>query len=137
MKKVVVFLAMVLIIIVMLPRYSQAGMKMEARGDYISGQIFYFANNKGISDMVVKLTPPRDFKEPQKTAITDQYGRFKFAGLKKGRYLLEVHQGPTLLYRDMVDMDKGSHKTIILRGEEKRYEPNIPLKVIPPEFKYE
>jgi hypothetical protein len=138
MKKLTVFLFIIILIFGMLPGFCQAGMKMEVGKDFISGQVFYLANHKGIGDLVVKLTPPRNFREVvQKEIIlvTDKNGQFKFTGLPKGKYLLELYEGPTLLYRDMVDMYKENNKTIILKGEGRRFEQNIPLKVIPPEFR--
>lgn len=106
-----------LITVVILPICSGA-MDIAVERDNISGRIYDSSDNQGISNLVVKLTPPRNTKEPQKVTVTDQDGQFKFEGLKKTRYLLEVNQGPTLLYRDVIDMNHETHRNIILRGKD-------------------
>jgi hypothetical protein len=82
-----------------------------------SGRIYEAFDNKGISNLVIKITPPRTLKAPQKITTTDQEGQFNFSGLEVGRYLLEVYQGPTLLYRDVVDLNKETNKNIMLRAK--------------------
>jgi len=109
----VTFLMSILIII----NYSNA-MDITVERDNISGRIFDASNNQGISNLVVKLTPPRDLKEPQKITVTDHDGQFTFSGLKKARYLLEVNQGPTLLYRDVIDVNQESIKNIMLHSKD-------------------
>ena len=82
-----------------------------------SGRVYEASDNKGISNLVIKLTPPRNLKVPQKITTTDQDGRFNLPGLEMGRYLLEIYQGPTLLYRDVVDLNKETNKNIMLRAK--------------------
>ncbi len=135
MKKWGVFAVIILIMVIMVQHSD--GMRFAVEDDRISGEIIYSATNQGISDLVVKLTPPRHLNKSPKIFITGRSGEFWFTGLKKGKYLLEVYQGPTLLYRNVIDMNKETEKTIMLHGQERRFEPNIPLKKIPREFKYE
>jgi len=138
MKKITLLLSIILLVIFMLPGYSQAGLGMIVGEDFIAGRVFYLATNKGIGDLVVKLIPPREFRcvvNMDKMAVTDKKGKFKFTGLPKGIYLLELYEGPTLLYRDKVDMYKTKNKKIILKGQGRKFEPDIRLAVVPPEFR--
>jgi hypothetical protein len=140
------FLFIILICLVILPRYSQA-MDVEVRKDHISGRIYYLSDNSGISNLVVKLTPSRELMDRisrteiekliDRTSITDQNGQFNFTGLPKWHYLLEVYNGPNLLYRDIMDMNKEKHKNVILLDTKKVYESNIKVKIIPDEYRWE
>jgi hypothetical protein len=147
------FLLIAFLLIVFLPQYSQAGMGYRVktnkitRSKDITGRIYYLANGKGISNLVVKLTPshrlmeriePNDREKlKERTSVTDQDGNFMFTNLPEWRYLLEVYNGPALLYHNLVDMDKETNKNVILKGKGKVIEPNIKLIIIPSEFKYE
>jgi hypothetical protein len=88
--------------------------------DGFSGQVSDASDNKGISNLVIKLTPPRDSKEsqPQKITTTNYEGKFMFTGLKQARYLFEIYQGPMLLYRDVVDVNQETNRTIKLKTRE-------------------
>jgi hypothetical protein len=85
--------------------------------DGFSGQVSDASDKKGISNLVVKLTPPRDSQEAQKITTTDHDGDFVFTGLKQMRYLFEVYQGPTLLYRDVVDTKQETNRTLMLKSK--------------------
>jgi len=139
MKKITLLLFVVLSVFLILPVYCHAGLVVIAGEDFISGHVFYLATHKGIGDLVVKLTPTREYRmigTEEKILITDKNGKFKFTRLPKGIYLLELYEGPSLLYRDMVDMmNKAKNKTIILKGEGRKFEPDIRLEVVPPEFR--
>jgi hypothetical protein len=106
-----------LITMLILPTWS-AAMEIGVERDNISGRVYDASNNQGISNLVVKLTPPRELKQPQKITVTDHDGQFKFSGLPKTRYLLEVNQGPTLLYRDVIDANQETNKNIILHSKD-------------------
>jgi len=119
MKKRLLIIALLCFLsaIIISPNNSEA-VDIKVEGDNISGRVYDASNNQGISNMVVKLTPPRNLKEPQKITVTDNDGQFKFSGLKKTRYLLEVTQGPTLLYRDVIDVNQQTTKNIILHSKD-------------------
>ena len=112
MKRVNFYLFILLITIIILPGHSRAIELVD-----FSGRISNASDNKGIGNLVVKLTPPRNLKEPQKITTTNDDGQYNFVGLKKSRYLLEVYQGPTLLYRNVVDLNQEEHKTIVLHSK--------------------
>jgi hypothetical protein len=82
----------------------------------VSGRIFEATSRAGIGGLIVKLTPSRAANRPQKITqkitTTEPDGRFEFTNLDKGRYLLEVYQGLTLLYRDVIDTGQETHKEL-------------------------
>jgi len=86
---------------------------------------------------LMRMLQPHEIEMLKKaTSITDQNGQFNFTGLPKWHYLLEVYNGPNLLYRDLIDMNKETKKNIILKDKEKVYEPNIKVKIIPSEYRW-
>ncbi len=110
--KWVVLLLLLPIIMIILPIGSAAISKELAS---FSGRVYDSTSNSGIGNLVVRLTPPRDSKLPQNVTTTNQDGQFSITGLKKGRYLIEVKQGPTLLFRDVIDTTRETNKDIMLR----------------------
>ena len=74
------------------------------------GHVFEAASNRGVENLEVKLTPPTRSDLPVRLASTDQNGQFHFVQVRQGRYLLEVSQGPNLLYR--AEIDSGTQNRI-------------------------
>jgi hypothetical protein len=74
------------------------------------GRVFEAASHRGIENLEVKLTPPTSSNLPVRLANTDQNGEFHFVQVKLGRYLLEVSQGPDLLYR--AEIETGTQERI-------------------------
>jgi Carboxypeptidase regulatory-like domain len=68
-----------------------------------NGRVFDATSKRGIENLEVKLTPPRESKLPVRLATTDPNGAFVFRKLVRGRYLLEISQGLFLLYRGEID----------------------------------
>ena len=91
------------------------GMKLEVREDTIKGRIYDATNQSGIPELTVRLIPPKSVPRPEKITTTDQNGEFRFSGVDKGKYLLEVYQGVTLLYRNVLDTHQDSVKEIELK----------------------
>ncbi len=81
----------------------------------LTGRISEAETQSGIGDLTVRLIPPRDLKQPEKVTTTDEDGKFRFADLSGDRYLLEVYQGLTLLYREVVEVKENTPKEIILK----------------------
>lgn len=90
-------------------------MKLEHRDGNLTGRIYESGSNAGVPDLTVKLVPPKDAKEPEKVTTTDWNGVFRFPKLREGKYLLAVHQGVTILYRDVVDVKQNLQKDISLK----------------------
>ena len=70
----------------------------------------------GVANLEVKLTPPRNAKQPIRLGSTDSNGVFVFRQLAGGRYLLELSQGVYLVYRAEVDTTKQSRVEVTLRS---------------------
>jgi hypothetical protein len=81
----------------------------------LDGRVFETATKRGIENLEVKLTPPTNSDLAVRLASTDQNGQFRFAQLRQGRYLLEVSQGPSLLYRAEINTEKQNHIDIPLQ----------------------
>ena len=90
-------------------------MQVTTKDGVIAGRIFNGATNQGISGLTVKLTPPKSTASPQHVTRTDVQGAFDFGKLAKGRYLLEVYQDTTLLFRRVIDSSKNSQFEVRLR----------------------
>ena len=69
----------------------------------LNGKIFETTTKKGIENLEVKLTPPRNSDLAIRLASTDSRGEFHFSQVRPSKYLLEVSQGPNLLYRNEID----------------------------------
>lgn len=88
---------------------------VSAQSADFEGRVFDAATKDGIQNLQVKLTPPRRVKAPIRIANTARDGSFRFARLVRGRYLVEVSQGATLLYRAEVDTTKVTRLDVPLR----------------------
>jgi carboxypeptidase family protein len=91
------------------------GMILEVDKGSVRGRVIDAKTEQGIPGLIIKLTPPKATKQPQKVTSTDPQGEFRFEKVVDGRYLLEVYQGLSLLYRDVVDTTKPSKKAISLK----------------------
>jgi hypothetical protein len=83
--------------------------------DRVDGRVFEAGSNRGIENLEVKVTPPNNSGLPVRIANTDQNGQFRFGEVRQSRYLLEISQGPNLLYRTEIDTGKQSHIEIPLQ----------------------
>jgi hypothetical protein len=70
------------------------------------GHVFDAQSKRGIANLEVRLRPPTGSTAPTMLGTTNQNGIFRFAQVKPGRYLLEVSQGPYMLYRAETDTTK-------------------------------
>jgi hypothetical protein len=89
--------------------------KPEVQAAVLTGRIYEAETKTGIGDLTVRLIPPRDLKQPEKVTTTDEDGKFRFAHLSGDKYLLEVYQGLTLLYREVIEVKQNTPKEIILK----------------------
>jgi|SRR5271165_3094577 len=94
-------------IVVMALLLSFSALLVEAQAaKAFSGRVFNSQNNQGIANLEVKLRPPRNSSAPIMIGTTDQGGAFHFAQVRVSTYLVEVSQGPYLLYRGEVDLSR-------------------------------
>lgn len=68
-----------------------------------SGRVVDAQTKRGIENLEVKLRPPSGSGSAIMIGNTDQTGAFHFSQVRPGQYLLEVSQGPYLLYRAEID----------------------------------
>lgn len=83
-----------------------------------TGRVFDATSQRGIENLEVKLTPPKQSRLTIRVANTDQNGQFAFKELARSRYLLEVSQRVHLLYR--VEVDASARDRIDIPLERKR-----------------
>jgi len=79
---------------------------LPAHAQSLSGRVFDAQSNRGIENLEVKLRPPNNSTTAVLIGNTDQNGSFRFSQVKPGRYLIEVSQGPYLLYRTEIDTSR-------------------------------
>jgi hypothetical protein len=80
-----------------------------------SGRVLDAQSHQGIANLEVKLRPPSNSSAPVMVGNTDQNGAFRFSNVQIGRYLVEVSQGPYLLYRAEIDLSTTDHLDITVQ----------------------
>ncbi len=86
----------------------------DAKEKTLTGTILESQSSNGVANLTVKLTPPRSTNRAQKLTTTDQQGQFNFREVEPGRYLLEIFQGLTPVYRKVFDTSSSSSREPIL-----------------------
>ena len=99
----------------MTPASSAEPVKPEVQAGALTGRVYEAGTKTGIGDLTVRLIPPRDVRAPEKVTTTDEGGNFRFTDLSGDRYLLEVYQGLTLLYREVVEVKENTQREIALK----------------------
>ncbi len=113
-RATVIFLIFSLFLIIYIPCVN--GISLDIHEGTMKGRVYVSdASKSGIPNLTVRLTPSKGMKTPEKITTTDDKGNFLFKDLDKGRYLLEVYQGVTLLYRDVVDTSQDMKREISLK----------------------
>jgi hypothetical protein len=69
----------------------------------LEGRVYDQATGRGLENLEVRMTPPSNANLPVRLANTDQNGQFRFPQIRPNHYLVEVSQGPNLLYRVQID----------------------------------
>jgi len=100
--------AVVLSLLLRVPVYAQQTLDF-------AGRVFDADTQRGVENLEVKLTPPRGVKASIRLATTDRNGSFVFRQLAAGRYLVEVSQGPNLLYRSELNTASATQLNVPLR----------------------
>jgi hypothetical protein len=114
MKRLWLF-AFILSWVMITPISSAETVKPEVGSAVISGRIYEAGTRAGIADLTVRLIPPKDLKKSEKVTTTDEDGQFRFADLSGDKYLLEVYEGLTLLYREIIEGKQNTPKEIALK----------------------
>ena len=79
-----------------------------------SGTVVTARDSSGIPYLTISLTPRAATMKAKKVTTTDNQGRFTFNELDGGQYFLEVSQGLTVLYSEVVDVPQQNPKEIRL-----------------------
>ena len=88
--------------------------------DRFKGRVVNVQTSRGVENLLVVLVPPASASTPRRSALTDYSGNFYFDALTPGRYLLEVSEGPYLLYRRVIDTTSDPDITVRLEQNENR-----------------
>ncbi len=81
----------------------------------LSGRVIDAASKQGMPNLQVKLRPPANSHAAVVIGSTDTSGSFSFNHIAAGRYLLEVSQGPYVLFRREVDPPQTNNLSIPLQ----------------------
>ena len=84
----------------------------------LDGRVYEATNKKSIAALTVKLIPPKSVRKSEKVVSTDEKGEFHFTNIDQGKYLIEVYQGITILYRNMMEINQNTRKDIALRRKD-------------------
>lgn len=121
MKASILLMSIVFMFFVPLIGISNAGMvfnvtdSSEPGFSNASGIIYELPSRTGISNLTVKITPPKSIDYPQKITRTSNDGSFDFFDIPKGKYLLQIYRGTILLYQNVVDTTFETSFSIILQ----------------------
>jgi hypothetical protein len=80
----------------------------------LSGRVTTERGSSGIPNLTVSLSPRAATMKPKMVTTTDNEGHFIFNDLENGQYFLEVSQGLTVLYSEVVGVPQQSPKEIHL-----------------------
>jgi hypothetical protein len=81
----------------------------------LEGRVLEQASRNGIPGLTVKLIPPTAGRRAENITLTDRNGAFRFSALDPGKYLLEIYQGPILLHREVLALERDLTKEIELK----------------------
>ena len=81
----------------------------------LTGRVIDAASRQGTPNLQVKLRPPTNSRAAVVIGSTDTSGSFSFNHIAAGRYLLEVSQGPYVLFRQEVDPAQTNNLSIPLQ----------------------
>ncbi len=59
---------------------------------------------RNVANLQVRMRPPQDSNAAAQIGVTDQNGVFSFSRVRNGQYLLEISQGPYVLYRQVLNL---------------------------------
>jgi hypothetical protein len=82
----------------------------------VEGVVYNPRTEKGIPALTVQLIPPRSVKSPKRVLQTDRDGNFRFQDRDPQKYLgknlLEVRDGPRLLFRKEIDTSRAEFRRV-------------------------
>ncbi len=82
----------------------------------VEGIVYNEMTRRGIPALTVQLIPPQLVKSPKRVLQTDRDGNFRFQDKDPQKYLgktlLEVRDGPRLLFRKEIDTSRAEFRRI-------------------------
>lgn len=99
-------------LLILLGSFCLAGLAQEAA---LTGHVMNAQTDRAIENLTVVLIAPASMSVPKRVTTTDQNGSFNFSKLIPGKYLLEVSEGPRLLYRKQIEVPSLSPIEIALQ----------------------
>jgi hypothetical protein len=86
------------------------------RNVIVEGIVYNEITGRGIPALTVQLIPPQAVKSPKRVLQTDRDGNFRFQDKDPQKYLgktlLEVRDGPRLLFRKEIDTSRAEFRRI-------------------------
>jgi len=113
MRNRTLVLAGTLIAALVIPLIANA-VQVQVKHDSITGRVFDSSTNRGVPGLSVRLIPPRAENLPTKITSTSGDGTFQFVDLRKGKYLLVMYRGTTLVFRREIDTNVEKEFTVTL-----------------------
>ncbi|MEW6086956.1 MAG: hypothetical protein AB1498_01460 [bacterium] len=80
----------------------------------LNGRVRENTKKEGIPGLVVKLKPPKASQKPEKITKTGKNGEFVIKDLDTGKYMLEVYEATTIIYREVLELNSDTTKEIEL-----------------------
>ncbi len=109
MKSLMAVMVAIFLTVGMVPYAQGVGLRLD-------GRVYEATSNRGVAALTMKLIPPRALSKPEIITTTNDPGEFLFTNVDRGRYLIEVYQGITILYRGVVEISQDTRKEIPLKG---------------------
>lgn len=81
----------------------------------LDGTVVEMVSRHGIAALSVRLVASRQLNQPQRMTATNAEGEFRFEDLSRGRYMLEVSHGVTLLHREFLTVESDTERQITLK----------------------
>jgi hypothetical protein len=111
------FLSLIAILLAMsLLGSRMMGQPPPPREVIVEGIVYNEITRRGMPALTVQLIPPQSVKSPKRVLQTDRDGNFRFQDRDPQKYLgknlLEVRDGPRLLFRKEIDTGRAEFRRI-------------------------
>lgn len=94
---------------------SARAVEVEVVGDSLKGRVYNSSTGTGVQGLSVRLIPSRASGLSTKATFTARDGRFRFGGIGRQRYVLEICRGLSVVYRKEIDTTVARSFQVALR----------------------